>query len=55
VIAAIGGDTGGWSLYTRDGRLKYCYNWLGIQRYYAESGSALPAVITSDAREDAGG
>jgi arylsulfatase len=42
VIAAIGGGSGGWSLYTKDGRLKYCYNWLGIQRYYTESGSALP-------------
>jgi arylsulfatase len=42
VIVAIGGGTGGWSLYTKDGRLKYCYNWLGLQRYYTESGSALP-------------
>ncbi len=45
VIVAIGGGAGGWSLYARDGRLKYCYNWLGIQRYYAESGSALPVGV----------
>jgi arylsulfatase A-like enzyme len=42
VIVAIGGGAGGWSLYARDGLLKYCYNWLGIQRYYTESSSALP-------------
>jgi arylsulfatase len=45
VLVAIGGGAGGWSLYARDGRLKYCYNWLGIQRYYAESGSALPVGV----------
>jgi arylsulfatase len=43
VIVAIGGGSGGWSFYAKDGRLKYCYNWLGLQRYYAEAGSALPA------------
>ena len=34
MIIAQGGAFGGWSLYTRDGRLKYCYNLLGINRYY---------------------
>ncbi len=43
VIVAQGGGFGGWSLYTKCGRLKYCHNVLGIQRYYTESGSALPA------------
>jgi len=42
-IIAQGGAFGGWSLYTRDGRLKYCYNLLGINRYYVESDSVLPA------------
>ena len=42
VIAAIGGGAGGWSLYIKDGRLKFCSNWLGIQYYYTESGTALP-------------
>jgi arylsulfatase A-like enzyme len=42
VIVAIGGGTGGWSLYVVDGRLKYCYNWLGLHRYYTEAGSPLP-------------
>ena len=42
-IIAQGGAFGGWSLYTRDGRLKYCYNLLGINRYYVDSDSVLPA------------
>jgi arylsulfatase len=43
VIAAMGGGSGGWSLYVQNGRLKYCSNWLGLQRYYTEAGSSLPA------------
>jgi arylsulfatase len=43
VIVAMGGGTGGWSFYAKDGRLKYCYNWLGLRRYYTEAGSLLPA------------
>jgi arylsulfatase len=41
-IVDQGGEFGGWSLYARDGRLKYCYNLLGINRYYVESDSVLP-------------
>ncbi len=41
VIVAQGGNAGGWSLYARGGKLKYCYNFLGIQCFYAESSSAL--------------
>ncbi len=43
VIVAQGGGFGGWSFYAQDGRLKYCYNLLGLQRFYAEASSALPA------------
>jgi len=43
VIAAMGGGSGGWSFYVQNGRLKYCSNWLGLQRYYTEAGSSLPA------------
>ncbi|MBM4465791.1 MAG: arylsulfatase [Chloroflexi bacterium] len=43
VIVAQGGGFGGWSLYAKDGRLKYCYNLLGIQRFYTEASSSLPA------------
>ena len=42
VIIAQGGNIGGWSLYAKGGKLKYCYNFLGIQQFYAESASALP-------------
>ena len=36
VIIAQGGLTGGWSLYARDGKLKYCYNFYGLERYTVE-------------------
>ena len=41
VIVAQGGNVGGWSLYAKGGKLKYCYNLFGIQCFYAESSSAL--------------
>jgi arylsulfatase A-like enzyme len=41
VIIAQGGNIGGWSLYAKGGKLKYCYNLLGIQQFYAESARAL--------------
>jgi arylsulfatase A-like enzyme len=41
VIIAQGGNIGGWALYAKDGKLKYCYNLLGIHQFYAESASAL--------------
>jgi arylsulfatase A-like enzyme len=42
VIVCQGGNVGGWSLYAKGGKLKYCYNLLGIQCFFAESASALP-------------
>jgi arylsulfatase len=42
VIIALGGLIGGWSVYVKDGRLKYCYNFYGLKRYYAESYTTLP-------------
>jgi arylsulfatase A-like enzyme len=42
VIVALGGITGGWSLYAKSGRLKYCYNFFGLQQYYVE-GDRIPA------------
>jgi arylsulfatase A-like enzyme len=41
VIIAQGGNIGGWALYAKGGKLKYCYNLLGVQQFYAESTSAL--------------
>jgi arylsulfatase A-like enzyme len=43
VIIAQGGRFGGWSLYVKDGKLKYCYNWLNRTRYTLESKESLPA------------
>ena len=43
VIVAQGGNIGGWSLYANGGKLKYCYNYLGMQHFYAESSNTLPA------------
>ncbi len=43
VIVAQGGNIGGWSLYAKGGKLKYCYNLLGIHQFYAESSGPLPA------------
>ncbi len=37
VVVAQGGITGGWSLYLRDGRLEYCYNFYGIDRFVTSS------------------
>ena len=43
VIIAQGGSIGGWALYVVDGRLRYCYNLLGVQRFYVGSDRELPA------------
>jgi arylsulfatase len=42
VIVAQGGNVGGWSLYAKSGKLKYCYNLFGIQQFYAESSNPIP-------------
>lgn len=42
VIIAQGGNIGGWSLYAKGGRLKYCYNLLGVQYFYVKSDIAIP-------------
>lgn len=42
VIIAQGGAFGGWSLYAVKGKLKYCYNFLGMNRFFAEGTTPLP-------------
>jgi arylsulfatase A-like enzyme len=42
VIVAQGGSIGGWSLYVKEGKPRYCYNLLGVQRFYVESDHELP-------------
>jgi len=43
VIIAQGANIGGWVLYARGGKLKYCYNWGGLKHFYAESAGPIPA------------
>jgi arylsulfatase len=42
VIAAVGGIIGGWSLYAKDGKPKYHYNFYGVHRYEIEGTSQIP-------------
>jgi arylsulfatase len=43
VIISQGANIGGWSLYAKGGKLKYCYNWGGFQHFFVEATSPLPA------------
>ncbi len=42
VIVAQGGLTGGWSLYTKAGKPKYCYNFYGVDHYTIEGTIPIP-------------
>ncbi len=43
VVLAQGGRFGGWSLYVRDGKPAFTYNWLGLKRYTVASPKSLPS------------
>jgi len=43
VIFAWGGITGGISLYAKDGKPKYCYNFCGLHHYFVEGTQAIPS------------
>ena len=43
VIVAQGGNTNGWSLYAKHGKLKYCYNFFGIDLTFVEANTPTPA------------
>jgi arylsulfatase len=43
VIIAQGGSIGGWSLYTKDGKARYCYNLFGIRQFYVDGDRQIPA------------
>lgn len=43
VILAQAGRFGGWSLYVKDGKPTYTYNWLGLQQYTVAARQAVPA------------
>ena len=43
VIITQGGLVGGWALYAHEGKLKYCYNFLGIEHYMITADTPIPA------------
>jgi arylsulfatase len=43
VIIAQGANIGGWSLYAKNGKLKYCYNVAGVQHFFVEGKNPIPA------------
>ena len=43
VLAASGGEFGGWSLYLKDGKLIYTHNYLKLHEYTVASAKPVPA------------
>jgi arylsulfatase len=57
VIIAQAGRFGGWSLYLKDGKPTYTYNYLGLQRFTVAAPRAIPtgkATIRFDFAYDGG-
>jgi arylsulfatase A-like enzyme len=57
-ILSQGGKFGGWSLYMKDGKPSYVYNFLGLDRYTVAAPEALPAgpaKVVLDFAYDGGG
>jgi len=42
VIVTQGGSVGGWSLYAHEGKLKYCFNFFGIEYYITSAQEPIP-------------
>jgi arylsulfatase len=58
VILAQGGRFGGWSLYFKDGKPTYTYNFLGLQRFNVAASQPVPAgnaKVRFDFAYDGGG
>jgi arylsulfatase len=58
VIIAQGGSVNGWSLYAKGGKLKYCYNFFGIDVTFVEATQAIPAgkhQVRMEFKYDGGG
>lgn len=58
VIVAQGGLPGGWSLYTKEGHLKYCYNFYGIDLFHIGTPEPIPPgkhIVGMDFEYDGGG
>jgi hypothetical protein len=58
VIVTQGGEAGGWTLYAKDGKLKYCYNFFGIEHFFAEADKPIPSgkhQVRMEFKYDGGG
>jgi len=58
VILAQAGRFGGWSLYLKEGKPTFCYNFLGLQQYKVSAPEALPggkATVRMNFDYDGGG
>jgi arylsulfatase len=58
VIIAQGGFTGGWAFYVKDGKLRYCYNMLGVKHFITEAATTVPAgthQVRMEFKYDGGG
>ena len=58
VIVAQGGNLNGWSLYAKGGKLKYCYNFFGIDVSFVEAAQPIPAgnhQVRMEFKYDGGG
>ncbi len=58
VIIAQGGSVNGWSLYTINGKLKYCYNFFGVKIFIIESAGDIPSgkhQVRMEFKYDGGG
>ncbi|HXY27150.1 MAG TPA: arylsulfatase [Acidimicrobiales bacterium] len=58
VLLAQAGRFGGWSLYVKDGKPTYTYNWLGLQRFTVAAPQALApgkATVRFEFAYDGGG
>ena len=58
VIIAQGGNINGWSLYAKGGKLKYCYNFFGIDVTFVEATQPIPAgnhQVRMEFKYDGGG
>ena len=58
VILSQAGYMGGWSLYVKDGKPKFVYNWLARERYTIEGKEPLPegkVTLVYDFTYDGGG
>ena len=58
VLVAAGGTVGGYTLFVKDGKPTYEYNWFGMDRYRVTSSEPLPAgksTIRVEFKYDGGG